>query len=52
MLTAGDIGVGPRNGCQQSPGVLMLRIGEYLVTVALLDDRPPVHHRDPVRPGV
>ena len=48
MLTAGDIGMRSRNGGQQSPGVLVLRVGEDLVAVALLYDGSPVHHRYPV----
>src|ERR1700758_3233457 len=52
MLAAGDISVlesRPRNGVKQSPGVLVLRVGEDLVTVALLHNSSPVHHRYPVR---
>src|SRR5579884_959152 len=49
MLTAGDIGICARHRGQQLPRVLMLRVGEHLITVALLHDFSPVHHRHPVR---
>ena len=46
-LTA--IGVGLRHCGKQSPGVFVLRIGEHLVAVALIDDRALEHHRDAMR---
>ncbi len=41
--------LGLRNRRQQLPGVLVLRAGEHLVGIALLDDPALVHHRHPMR---
>src|ERR1700746_3119820 len=48
MPTTGDISMRSRDGGQQSPRVLVLRVGEHLVAIALLHERSAVHHRYPV----
>src|SRR5437660_4375826 len=38
-----------RHRAQQPPGVIVLRVGEQLLAVALLHDGAGIHHRHPVR---
>ena len=45
---AHQLDVRPRHGRDEAPGVGVLRAPEDLLRRAVLDEPPPVHHRDPV----